>query len=110
MEVDNDGYGHLRFGDGVAGRQPEAGTLFRADYRVGNGTPGNVGAETITYIVLRTESLSGVNLLPRNPLPAIGGTDPEPIEDVKFFAPYAFRSQLERAITAADYAAHRGRQ
>jgi hypothetical protein len=103
-EVDNDGFGRPRFGDGSHGQQADAGTLFRADYRVGNGTAGNVGAETITYLVLRTGSLSGVNLQPRNPLPAKGGVNPEPIEDVRLFAPYAFRSQLERAITAADYA------
>jgi hypothetical protein len=103
-EIDNDGFGHLRFGDGAHGRQPAAGTLFRADYRVGNGTAGNVGIETITYMVLRTGTLSGVNLVPRNPRPATGGVDPEPIEDVRLFAPYAFRSQLQRAITADDYA------
>jgi hypothetical protein len=108
VEADNDGYGHIRFGDGVCGRQPDAGTLFRADYRVGNGKLGNVGAETITYIVFREETLSGVNLLPRNPMAATGGTDPEPIDDVKLFAPYAFRYQLERAITAGDYAAIAG--
>jgi hypothetical protein len=105
VEVDNDGYGHLRFGDGLCGRQPDAGTLFCASYRVGGGKSGNVGAETITYIVLRNETLSGVKLLPRNPMAATGGTDPEPIADVKLFAPYAFRNQLERAITASDYAA-----
>jgi hypothetical protein len=105
VEVDNDGYGHLRFGDGVCGRQPDAGTLFRANYRVGNGKSGNVGAETITYIVLRNLTVSGVKILPRNPLAATGGTDPELIDDVKLFAPYAFRNQLERAITAGDYAA-----
>jgi hypothetical protein len=104
VEMDNNGYGHVRFGDGVCGYQPDAGSLFRASYRVGNGTTGNVGAETITYIVLRQEKLSGVNLMPRNPLAAAGGTDPEPIDDVKQFAPYAFRDQLERAITAGDYA------
>jgi hypothetical protein len=108
VEVDNDNYGHLRFGDGGCGRQPDAGTLFRANYRVGNGKSGNVGAETITYIVLRNETLSGVKIQPRNPLAATGGADPEPIDDVKLFAPYAFRNQLERAITASDYAAIAG--
>jgi hypothetical protein len=104
-EMDNDGYAHLRFGDGLLGHRPEAGTAFRARYRVGNGTAGNVGAETITYLVMRQEKLSGVNLMPRNPLPATGGTDPEPIADVKLFAPYAFRTVLDRAVTADDYAA-----
>jgi predicted phage baseplate assembly protein len=54
---------------------------------------------------LRSETLSGVELEPTNPLAASGGVDPEPIDDVKEFAPYAFRSQIERAITADDYAA-----
>jgi hypothetical protein len=105
VEMDNDGYAHLRFGDGLLGRQPDAGTAFLASYRIGNGKAGNVGAETITYLVMRQEKLSGVNWLPRNPLPARGGTDPEPIADVKLFAPYSFKSVLNRAITADDYAA-----
>jgi predicted phage baseplate assembly protein len=105
VEMDNDGFAHLRFGDGVSGRQPEAGTLFKAGYRIGNGTAGNVGRDTITYVVLRSETLSGVALQPTNPLAASGGVDPEPIDAVKQFAPYAFRSQIERAITAEDYAA-----
>ena len=105
VEVDNNGYGHLRFGDGYLGYMPDAGTAFRANYRVGNGTAGNIGRETLTYIVFRDEKVGGVVLAPRNPFPATGGTDPEPIEDVKLFAPYAFKNQLERAITAADYAA-----
>ncbi len=46
--------------------------------------------------------------MPRNPLPATGGVDPEPIEDVRLFAPHVFRSRLERAITADDYAAIAG--
>ncbi len=105
VEMDNSGYAHPRFGDGLLGRQPSAGTAFRAQYRIGNGTAGNVGAETITYLVFRQETLSGANLKPRNPFAATGGTDPEPIADVKLFAPYAFRTVLERAITADDYAA-----
>jgi predicted phage baseplate assembly protein len=40
----------------------------------------------------------------RNPLPAVGGVEPEPIEEAKLLAPAAFRKRLLRAITAADYA------
>lgn len=104
VEMDNDGYAHLRFGSGGLGHTPEAGTSFEAHMRVGNGPSGNVGAETILYLVFR-QTVSGLNLAPRNPLPAIGGTAPEPIAEVKMFAPYAFRKVLERAITADDYAA-----
>ena len=104
VETDNNGFGHLRFGDGTCGYRPDAGMMFQSKYRVGNGTAGNVGRDTITYVVFRSETVSGVNLQPRNPLCAAGGVDPEPIDDVKQFAPYAFDAQLERAITANDYA------
>jgi hypothetical protein len=105
VEMDNGGQGHLRFGDGRLGCQPDAGMMFQASYRIGNGTTGNVGAGAILYLVLRNEKRSGVNIQPRNPLPATGGTAPEPISEVKLFAPHAFQDVLERAITADDYAA-----
>ena len=103
VEVDNDGRANLRFGDGEAGRRPQAGALFKACYRVGNGPEGNVGAETITTIVL-SEQINGATLRPRNPLAARGGTAPEPMDEVKLFAPGAFRKVLQRAVIAEDYA------
>jgi hypothetical protein len=107
-EIDDDGFGNLRFGDGELGRQPDAGTIFDAKYRVGDGPAGNVGRETINRLVLRSEHLSGTSIQPRNPMPATGGTAPEPISEVKLFAPGAFRKILDRAITADDYAALAG--
>lgn len=103
VEMDNEGYAHLRFGDGELGRQPEVGTHFFATYRVGNGTAGNIGADTIAHIVFR-QPVSGITLKPHNPFPARGGTPPEPLSEVKLFAPTAFRKELQRAITAQDYA------
>lgn len=103
VEVDNDGYAHLRFGDGNLGRKPEAGTSFDASYWVGNGPTGNVGAEMIRYLVTRNANVTGA-LKPRNPLPAKGGTAPETLAEVKLFAPNAFHDVLERAITGDDYA------
>jgi hypothetical protein len=105
VEIDDDGYAHLRFGDGDLGRMPDAGTVFAASYSVGNGKAGNVGAESITCIVFRQVTGNPGELAPRNPLPAAGGTDPEPIAEVKMFAPGSFHKVLERAITAGDYAA-----
>lgn len=104
VEIDNQGYAHLRFGDGDAGRAPEPGATFNALYRVGLGAAGNVGAGVIAHLVIRNGSLEGVSLRPRNPLPAVGGTEAEPMAEVKLFAPTAFRRQRRRAITAADYA------
>jgi hypothetical protein len=104
VETDNTGTTHLRFGDGESGAAPGAAAKFSASYRVGNGRAGNVGAETITRMVRRGGSSSGGNLEIFNPMPAVGGTDPEPISEVKVFAPTAFRDVRERAIIANDYA------
>ena len=105
VEMDNSGDAHLRFGDNDLGEMPDAGMMFSATYRVGNGPDGNVGPEKISYIVFRNAPVNGVNLQPLNFLAAQGGTAPEPLAEIKLLAPYAFRSDLERAITAADYAA-----
>ena len=104
-EIDNAGVAQLRFGDGELGRRPTAGSLLQAHYRVGGGSAGNVGAESITWMVISGQKLDGVNFAPSNPLPAQGGTDPEPIAQAQLFAPMAFRKDLRRAISADDYAA-----
>ncbi len=104
IEVDNDGRARVRCGDGDMGRRPAAGSHFWAQYRVGNGPPGNVGAESISRMVVRKTRLSGVALRVRNPLPARGGIAPEPLALVKALAPHTPRFDLRRAITAEDYA------
>jgi hypothetical protein len=104
VEIDNDGMAHLRFGDGEMGWRPPAAMEFTAAYRVGNGNAGNVGAESISRLVLKNTTLSGVAVAVRNPLPAAGGTDPESVAEAKLLAPHLFRNQIERAIIAADYA------
>src|SRR6185295_18812234 len=103
VEVDNEGRAHLRFGDGECGRQPRAGAVMHGNYRFGNGPAGNVGAETITTVVVKS-LFSGATLRARNPLPARGGVAPEPMAEAKLFAPGAFRKVLQRAIIADDYA------
>ena len=108
-EIDDEGHPRLRFGDGDCGRAPPAGSRFRARYRVGNGSAGNVGADAISIISLRSGFRDGVTLRPRNPLAARGGIDAEPIEHVKQYAPHAYGRTLERAVTAADYAIIAGR-
>ncbi len=104
VEVDDDLFGHVRFGDGDLGRLPSSGTSFQAVYRVGNGPAGNVGRETISYLVLREGTLSADEVKPRNPLAAEGGTPAEPTAHAKLCAPYAVRHPRLRAITADDYA------
>jgi hypothetical protein len=98
VESEQDGSSHLRFGDGVLGRAPTDGIPFSATYRVGIGKAGNVGAGVLTRAVTDLV-LDAV----WNPLPASGGADPEPLEQVRLYAPQAFRTQ-KRAVTVEDYA------
>src|SRR5712692_4092681 len=107
VEIDNDGVAHLRFGDDELGRAPEPLEAFCARYRVGNGPSGNVGAETITTVVLKNIPIDGLSC--RNPFVAMGGTLPEPLSEIKLYAPGAFMVDQERAITAGDYARLAGR-
>lgn len=108
VEVDDDRRAHLRFGDGELGSLPPAEATFAAAYRVGGGVAGNVGAEAISTLVLRTQDWGGVDVRPRNPLPASGGTAPQPVAEAKLLAPDAFRVQQRRAVTASDYASIAG--
>lgn len=108
VEVDDDRRSLLRFGDDELGQRPAPGTRLAATYRVGGGRAGNVGAGAIAHLVV--DQLGEVRgLRPRNPLPAVGGMEPEPLSDARLMAPYAFRGVLERAVTAADYATLAGR-
>lgn len=109
VEVDDDGAAHLRFGDGVLGRQPQAGDFFRARTRIGNGTAGNVGRESIVWIALRNGVVPD-GLVPRNPLAAGGGQAAETLAEVKLYAPGAFRAHPLRAIVADDYAQFAARE
>jgi hypothetical protein len=97
VELESDGTARLRFGDDVNGLRPLPETVFTASYRLGNGTPGNIGADSLTFFI-------GDALIQSctNPLAASGGTDPETSEQIRRRAPQAFMTQ-ERAITMADY-------
>jgi predicted phage baseplate assembly protein len=64
-----------------------------------------VGAGSVAYLALQSGPIDGITVLPRNPLPGRGGIEPQPVLDAKLFAPYVFRTILERAVVPADYAA-----
>jgi hypothetical protein len=98
MEVEADGTATLRFGDDANGYAPEGGDSFTASYRVGNGTAGNVGADILVNLLTANAEINGCN----NPMPAVGGVDPETNDQIRIRAPQAFLTQ-ERAVTMADY-------
>jgi hypothetical protein len=99
VEVEYTGAAYLRFGDDTNGMRPLPGTNFTASYRIGNGTAGNVGADSLVFLAADPRIVSCTN-----PLPAAGGIDPETMAQIRRRAPQAFLTQ-ERAITMADYAA-----
>ena len=99
VEVESTGAATLRFGDNTNGQAPGTGTAFIANYRIGNGTDGNIGAESLVYLAAADARILSCT----NPLPATGGTDPETGDQIRRRAPQAFLTQ-ERAVTMADYA------
>ena len=101
-ETDDDQRLWLRFGDGRQGRPPAPGATLAASYKVGNGRAGNVGAEAIDTVELCGVDAGTIRV--RNPLPACGGTDPEPVAEVRQRAPRQALDVLARAVTADDYA------
>jgi hypothetical protein len=97
-EIEYDGSVFLRFGDGQYGATPDSGLSFTASYRIGNGTVGNIGRDTLAHVVFGPNAIRSV----RNPLTAAGGTDPEDMQHIRQYAPFAFQTQ-ERCVTEADY-------
>jgi predicted phage baseplate assembly protein len=112
-DIDDVGRAVLRFGDGEYGQELIDVKKVEAWYRVGNGAAGNLGAEALAHIV-QPDPLPAswppkpaVDQEPfeviRNPLPAVGGVDPELIEEVRQYAPAAFKATQLRAVTEQDY-------
>ncbi|MBX9395829.1 putative baseplate assembly protein [Streptomyces sp. TRM72054] len=104
-ELEDDGRLALRFGDGRHGARPTPGDRLRIHYRLGGGSAGNVGAEAINHLVVTDDCEAPPAAVVRNPLPATGGTEPEPVEQVRQLAPLDLRRTRLRAVTADDYAA-----
>jgi predicted phage baseplate assembly protein len=114
-EVDNDGRATLRFGDDDYARRPTGVVNSVARFRIGNERSGNIGAETLVHVVAPdpAEPLDPAN--PGAPLffaavervyqPSAAqlGTDAETIEQVRQFAPEAFRAIQFRAVTESDW-------
>ncbi|WP_327256226.1 hypothetical protein [Streptomyces sp. NBC_01244] len=104
VETDNDDTVRLRFGDGASGRRPAYDSALDATYRIGGGTVGNTGPDTLgTLLPLPGTGTVPAGVTVTNPLPAGGGGDPESLDEVRALAPHAFRSPL-RAVTPGDYA------
>jgi hypothetical protein len=95
------------FGDNISGRVPPVNAEIFATYRIGGGAVGNVGANTISYII--TNGVSGLTVKNQyidasDSGAASGGADRESTDAIRVNAPSSLRS-LDRAVSTADYAA-----
>lgn len=88
----------IQFGNGLSGRIPINGITIKAHYRVGGGTVGNVGLNTINSFV--DKEFAGVSL--NNIEIYSNGVDVEDIEHAKLVAPRHFRNS-GRAVTRLDF-------
>ncbi|MET7515277.1 putative baseplate assembly protein [Streptomyces sp. NPDC005480] len=104
-ELEDDGRLALRFGDGRHGAKPTPGSRLALHHRLGGGIAGNVGAEAINHLVVQSGCAHPPAAAVRNPLPATGGVEPEPVEQARQLAPLDLRRTRLRAVTAEDYAA-----
>ncbi|WP_205704846.1 putative baseplate assembly protein, partial [Kineococcus indalonis] len=105
VETDEHQESRLRFGNGVNGRVLPTGSVVHADYQVGGGSAGNVGAGTITAFGPLPGALAGAVEAVTNPFDVTDGLDPEPLAQVLRNAPEAYRAHQLRAVTLADYVA-----
>lgn len=100
--------GEIRFGPSIRqpngkphqyGRVPQVGRRIRMSrYRYGGGAVGNVPPNRLTSMRSAVPYIDRV----ANVGPAVGGRDPETLEEAKLRARRELRAQ-ERAVTAEDY-------
>ncbi|MBL7189110.1 MAG: baseplate J/gp47 family protein [Phycisphaerae bacterium] len=103
IETDENDVTTVIFGDGRYGEIPSPGANITANYRVGGGTIGNVGALQITT-VSNAPQLQLLGAQVTNRQAASGGAQRESIDDAIRFAPTVF-SSMQRSVTADDYVA-----
>ncbi|OEE67116.1 hypothetical protein A1OO_15275 [Enterovibrio norvegicus FF-33] len=100
MRVDEQGYSHVTFGDGVKGAMPGKGQQnIRASYRKTHGLMGRVKAGQLNLLMSQPLGVQAVN----NLLDADGGADPEGRDAIKLSAPLSCRT-LGRVVSLTDYA------
>lgn len=118
LRAGTDGGPVLRFGDGTSGAAlPRGEVRLEVAMRIGAGARGTVGAGVLTHVLSFGELGDLPEVLPAdperleliaagvrvsNPLPAVGGRDPEDLERIRARAPIAARTPRS-AIVPADY-------
>jgi len=104
QEIQDEKY-ELLFGDGIFGKKLENGAKITVTYIVTDGIEGN-GAANFAFAGTFIDSLNNpitVNSVTLTTVEkAANGTEIEPVESIKYFAPRLYSAQY-RAVTARDY-------
>lgn len=99
VEMDEYDRVSVQFGNGTSGKLPKAPSSIYANYKVGGGLEGNVGANTITEVY---DSITGL-VRTFNPFgPHLLGTEKESLEEAKWRGPASLK-RLDRYVTLEDY-------
>lgn len=115
LQEAEEGNFEIYFGDGIVGKALENGNVISVEYLLTNGELAN-NCRTFSYVsgVLapyiqrvddNNQPVSGVSTIldpDGNPTLSYGGTLPESIESIKYYAPRNYQAQ-ERAVTVEDY-------
>lgn len=107
VQVGQDDYYEILFGDDLIGRKPKNGSVVVINYRLSNAEAPN-GARIFSINFDPTTGDGNPGELTVTPSittiqQAIGGAEAESIEAIRFNAPRYFQTQ-ERAVTSSDYA------
>ena len=101
IEENSEGKFQIFFGDDVLGQKLSNGNLITIRYLVTNGPAANDAGKNDSSTNRSFIFGSGANIVEVT-TPAIGGSNKESIESIRFKAPRAYSSQ-NRAVTKADY-------
>lgn len=105
LQETEEGNFEIYFGDGVVGKALENGNVISLEYLLTNGELAN-NCKTYTYVAgVLSPYTASVTTIPDpdgNSTLSYGGTLPESIESIKYYAPRNYQSQ-ERAVTVEDY-------
>lgn len=92
--------GRIRFGDGIRGKRLPNSDVerVRVNYKTGGGKKGNLDRLLINQLQSSIAFVQGVT----NKEPAVGGCDPESMQDALQRGPQLIRHR-DRAVTAEDF-------
>lgn len=97
-------YTYVKFGDGVSGRIPPSGSVIYVTYRVGVGSAGNLGANSITTLLTTSAGTTISGITVSQGLATSGGSDRESTDSIRVNAPLSLRVS-NRAVSLKDYGA-----